>query len=462
MKKIFTLLATVCIGGFSFGQVFQSNLSSWASGDPTDWMTTARTSIASSNVVEQTGFATYGTSMASLINASTSHKRFATGAITVTGGQAYEIEIWLVCQGSGEIRTNYYDATNAAYGTYNPYIDAAATSAGSLVMVSQIVTVPASCTSAEFILSLRNTDATQATLDIGILVDSVAITAVAPPTPSLKSIYEIQYTTAMSGDSPQKDSLITTHGIVTGIMQFGASRHSFFIQDSAKAWNGLYVYYTNDSSLVRGDSVEVTGTVTEYNGLTELTSVSAVTKLGTGAIPMPVSNTTLNANNEQWEGVLINVSNSECTSNSVGFGQWELNDGSGVLLADDDIFPYATSAIVNDFYDVIGIGHYSFGDYKILPRDINDISTTTGINELNTIAVTAYPNPAKNMLYFDLNGANNATINILDITGKTLKTVKASNKVNVSLNAFANGVYFYTISDSEGQTIATSKFVVAK
>ena len=182
-KKIFTFLLVVCVGTLSFAQtVFQSNLSSWAAGNPTDWMGTA-TNIASANVVEQTFGATYGTSMASLINATTTHKRFTTLPVTVTPGETYLIEMWVACQTSGELRTNYYDATNAVYGSYNSYIDVAATSAGNLVLVSQTVTLPAGCTSAEFILSLRNTDPATAgsPFFIGILVDSVAITVSAPP-----------------------------------------------------------------------------------------------------------------------------------------------------------------------------------------------------------------------------------------------------------------------------------------
>ena len=78
MKKIFTLFAAVSIGTFCFAQtVFQSNLSSWSAGDPTDFMGTT-TSISSANVVEQTIGSTYGTSTASLVNATTSHKRLTT------------------------------------------------------------------------------------------------------------------------------------------------------------------------------------------------------------------------------------------------------------------------------------------------------------------------------------------------------------------------------------------------
>ena len=464
MKKIFTILTAVCFASVSFGQtVFQSNLSSWASGDPTDWMGNT-TSITSANVVEQTGLATYGTSMASLINATTTHKRFTTQPVSVVAGESYLIEMWVVAQNSGELRTNYYDVTNSAYGTYNPYIDVATTSGGNLVMISQTVTVPANSTSVEFILSLRNTDPTTAPapFEIGILVDSVAITATTPPTTTIKKIYDIQFTTNPNGDSPEVGNVVTTKGVITGIIKNGPDRHAFFIQDSALAWNGLYIYERNDSTLVIGDSVEVTGTVAEYNGLTELSFVSNITVINSGnTLPTPVVTTTANANMEQWEGVIIQTLNAECTSNTVGFGMWEINDGSGTLLADDDIYFYHLTAVVGSYYNVTGIGHYSFGDYKILPRDANDISLVVGIDELNASNVAVYPNPANDQITFQLEN-NGFEVIVADITGKIVATANTvADKLTLSLDNLNNGIYFYTIKNKD-VVIATNKFVVVK
>lgn len=463
MKKIFTILTAVCFATVSFGQtVFQSNLSSWANGDPTDFMNTARTNISSANVVEQTIGVTYGTSMASLINATSSHKRFVTDAITVVPGESYLIEMWVACQDSGELRTGYYDVTNSTYGTYNPYIDVAAASAGSLVMVSQTVTVPATSSSVEFILSLRNTSVNQSVFNIGIQLDSIAITATTPPPANIKKIYDIQFTTNVNGDSPEVGNVVTTKGVITGIVKNGPDRHAFFIQDSAAAWNGIYVYERNDSTLVIGDSVEVTGTVAEYNGLTELTFVSNITVINSGnTLPTPVVTTTGNANMEQWEGVVIQTLNAECVSNTNGFGMWEINDGSGSLLADDDIYFYHLTAVVGSHYDVTGIGHYSFGDYKILPRDANDISLVVGINELNSSNVAVYPNPAKEQITFETDN-NGFNLTITDITGKVIFNQNVvSKKTTVNLNRFNAGVYFYTIANNN-QVVTTDKFIVTK
>jgi hypothetical protein len=476
MKKIFTLFAAVSIGTFGFAQtVFQSNLSSWTGGgDPTDWMTTVRSNISSANVVEQTVSPVYGSSRASLINTSTSsHQRFATGAVTVVANTSYLIEMWVTAQNSGELRTGLYDVTNAAYATYNNYIDVSTVSAGNQVLVSQTIIAPANCTSAEFILSLKSTDPSTAGTPffVGILVDSVAITATTTSGPTITKIFDIQFPANANGDSPLLGNTVTTRGVVTGIVKNGPARHSFFIQDSARAYNGIYVYQTNDSTIVMGDSVEVTGTVDEFSfGTatlpTELTQIgfpSNITVLNSGnTLPAPVSISTANANMEEWEGVLVNVTNAQCTSNSVGFGRWTLNDGSGAVDADDDIFFYHLTAVVGTSYDVTGIGHYFFDEYSILPRQFSDISVATSVNELNDVTVNVYPNPVVDILNFDLN-INNVTVNIFDITGKTLKSItSASNAFNVDLGALGNGIYFYQVIDNNKNIVATSKFVVSK
>ena len=105
---------------------------------------------------------------------------------------------------------------------------------------------------------------------------------------------------------------------------------------------------------------------------------------------------------------------------------------------------------------------FAFSVPKLLPRDILDIAVATGIieNENNTVLV--YPNPASNVLHFEMD-INNATVKIIDVTGKTIKTVTAnSNKFSIALTNFANGIYFYSIIDANNNTISTNRFIVAK
>jgi len=446
MKKIFTLFAAVSIGSLGFAQtVFQSDLSSWASGDPTDWMG-AKTSISASNVVEVTTGANYGTKMASLINTGNSHKRFTTQPVTVVAGETYDITMW-VSGVAGEIRTAFYDATNSSYSAYGNYVTLTSTTQ---TTITQTVTLPATCTSAEFILSLRKTDAA------GIILDSVAVVSSTPPVATVVTIHDIQFTAANPADSPYNGQLIETSGIVTGVQYNG-----YYLQDGNGSWNGVFVLdYNNVPN--RGDDVTVTGTVDEYFNFTTVKNITVYNATAGGTMPMATALSTLNANNEEYEGVLVNVTNANCTADTTSNAnrEWTINDASGALMADDKMFIY--SPAVGTVYNVTGIMDYSFSNAKILPRDASDISIATSINELENVTVSVYPNPASDNINFNLN-INNATVNVLDITGKSVKTITStSQSFNINLGGLENGIYFYQVIDNNNNIVATNKFIISK
>ncbi len=167
--------------------------------------------------------------------------------------------------------------------------------------------------------------------------------------------------------SPYVDSLVKTYGVVTGVFSRG-----FFIEEKpGGAWKGIYVYTYSAPTVSRGDSVEVIGTVSEYYGFTEIGGTPTVTVLSTTTPPDPMVVTTDAANDEQYESVLLNLLHVACTNADLGYGEWEVNDGSGPLRVDD--WGVSWSPAVGDTYNLTGILNYSFGNYKLEPRDSNDI-----------------------------------------------------------------------------------------
>lgn len=445
MKKLFTFLVAASFVATSFGQIFQSNLSSWSGGDPTDFMGSA-TSIASSSVVEVTAGANYGTSMAALINAGTSHKRFTTKSLAVTAGSTYEIKFW-ISGATGDIRTNYYNVTSASWGTYNSYVTVTSTQ----TMVTQTVTLAATCDSAQFIISLRNTDAT------GIFLDSVSITSGSAPVGTPVTINDIQYTTNSPADSPYNTQLIETSGVVTAVINNG-----YYLQDGAGAFNGVFVLdYTNTPSM--GDMVTVTGTVDEYFNFTEIKNVLVYVVSSSGnALPTPLNLTAATFNTEGNEGVLVKVVNETCNEDTTSnnFEEWRMANGTDTVVVRGGIYPY--NPIVGTNYDVTGVVEYNFGNFKILPRMTSDISVATGIEKLNDVTVSVYPNPVTNSINFELD-LTRFNVKIIDVTGKTIKNINSMNsKLTISTSDINNGIYFYSISDIDGNIIATNRFVVAK
>lgn len=451
MKKLYNLFFGLMLVGTAANAqtIFQSNLSSWASGDPTDWMG-SKTTIASSNVTEVAADS-YGTSAAQLSNTSaTSHKRFTTQRLAVTAGETYEIKMWVKAN-QGDLRTSFYNVTDNNYGTYNSYFDLATESNGSLVMLSQTVTLAATCDSAEFIISLKNTDGVT-----DIVLDSVAISLSAPPSGTPVTINQIQNTTTPPFDSPYNGQLIETSGVVTAVQYNG-----YYLQDGNGAYNGVFVLDYNNTPAI-GDLVQVTATVDEYFNYTTVANPIVYSVTGTGTLPTPVSLSTLAVNDEMYEGVLVKVTNASCTIDTLtnGNGEWTVDDGSGALIVDNKMLNY--NGIVSTAYNVTGVVDFSFSNFKLLPRDINDVQIYTSIEEVSNIKVNVYPNPASTFVAFELS-TNNFEVKLFDITGKVVKNENAlGSKIIVSTSDLNNGVYFYSVYTKKGNLITTNKFVVNK
>ena len=194
-------------------------------------------------------------------------------------------------------------------------------------------------------------------------------TATATPL-ELVSIYDIQYTVDPGGASPYANQTLTTEGVVTAV---DPSNNYNFIQDGTGAWNGLKLYQP-PVSLTVGDWVRVTGQITEYYGMTEMSPIDSVTVLSSGqTLPLAVEMSSAAVNDESWEGVLVRVRDVTVTNADAGYGEWEVDDGSGMCRV-DDVFSYDYLPVLNDLLTgVRGPVEYTFEFYKIEPRDNGDI-----------------------------------------------------------------------------------------
>lgn len=437
MKKLYVL--TLILAFATTGQaqvVFSSDLSSWAAGLPTDFVG-AKTNINTDSISEVTTGVVYGSSAANIRNANSGHKRFTTQSVTVMDGETYEISFWV--RGQGEIRTGLYDgrATGSGYAQYNSYETINSTS---WTQVTQSIVCAHDTTDGEFILSCRNTG-----IGVGLDIDSIVVAIGMINPPMLTSIYGIQFTANPNGDSPLLNQLVVTGGVVTAVDSSG-----YFIQDNAAAWSGIYVF---DGSLPAiGDSVVVEGQVAEYFGSTQIASVTSVTNAGAVGAELPVDITTADANLEDWESVLIRVTGANCTDADVAanFGQWEVNDGSGPILVDDLYYDFTPT--LNTMYDVAGVMTYSFSERKIEPRDANDVSISTSVEEIVFPSLSVYPNPATAELVLNFGEEiNNVSYMVLDLTGRVLETGNTGDQVaRISVEQLVAGQYILQLRTEQG------------
>lgn len=230
-----------------------------------------------------------------------------------------------------------------------------------------------------------------------ITVKYWTITVTEAPLSNTVSIYDIQYTTDISGNSPYSGQTISTTGTVTAVV----SGQGYYIQEAESAWSGIYVYSNLNIPLV-GDNITISATVSEYNNLTELTAVTSFVTNSSGNVVNPISLSFISANTEQYESVLVSVTNAQCTALADAFGVWSVNDGTTTGKVDDIMFVATTT--VGNIYDITGIVYERLLDFRILPRTSADVvaqalsseaeiidfsfAEQTGIATINSIAGT--------------------------------------------------------------------------
>ena len=191
--------------------------------------------------------------------------------------------------------------------------------------------------------------------------------------PVAATIQEIQE--SVDGDSPLIDQIVITSGIVTAAYDEG-----FWIQNGTGAWSGVFVSEDNPATAV-GDEVSVTGVVQENFGLTRINNITDLTVESTAnALPAAEVLTAAVAGTEEWEGVLIQVLGVTCTDNDLGFGEWAITDASGDYRVDDELYDADPQLLVG--YDLTGVAHFSFSNYKLFPRDAADVVLNADANEL--------------------------------------------------------------------------------
>ena len=163
------------------------------------------------------------------------------------------------------------------------------------------------------------------------------------------------------------DSVVVTRGIVTGVYGSNVS-----IQDGQGAYSGLWLF-SPDVPVQLGDEVEVTGAVSEYFDKTQISTPATVILSQGNALPVAEVLTTVDAGAEPWEGVLVQVTG-VVTNADAGFGEWALSDGSGDLRVDDAGYDAIGAGLValGNQLQVSGALDYSFGNFKVQPRDAAD------------------------------------------------------------------------------------------
>lgn len=186
------------------------------------------------------------------------------------------------------------------------------------------------------------------------------------------SCYQVQ---GQAESSPYQGQVVRVTGIVTA---GGGELYGGFavLGDAAGGpWSGLVIFGDQASTVSRGDSISVTGEVSEYYGMTELTYLEDITVHKTGlALPVPASLTTSGVNDEKWEGVLVKVTDA-VVENATQYS-YRINDGTGPCYLGNRGDYSEPSA--GDTVTATGPLFYEFDQWRIQPRDQQDVAISGG------------------------------------------------------------------------------------
>ena len=90
---------------------------------------------------------------------------------------------------------------------------------------------------------------------------------------------------------------------------------------------------------------------------------------------------------ESLEGMLVRVTDVEVVAESDENGQWYVDNinGTGLCQIDDGMFDGTppTPAAGTHFTAIIGVVDYSFDEYAILPRSLDDIQSESTVTDVN-------------------------------------------------------------------------------
>ena len=294
-----------------------------------------------------------------------------------------------------------------------------------------------------------------------------------------------------NGASPYEGLTVTVEGVVMSSPDHFAG---YYIQDAGEAWSGIFVRNIARPFAI-GDLIRVRGRVEEDFGLTKISAAFVDTLLsGVGPFdPVPLRTGDLatgGALAEAFESVLVSFANVTVTDafpdHPNNFGEFIIDDGSGGLRVDDESERYdgnLTEQIENGASGSIrGIHFYSFGDFKLAPRDSHDVdllvgigeSESRGIGEPVTFALAQnYPNPfnPETRVEFAIAHAEWTTLVVYDVLGRKVRTL-----VNERMSAgrhvvrwdgrddsgrpVAGGTYLYRLMS--GAHVVTRKMVFMK
>ena len=310
------------------------------------------------------------------------------------------------------------------------------------------------------------------------------------------AIQHIRYSPLGSGYSSYNGYPVTISGVVTAdttnLPGGGTNPTRVYIQNGSTTWSGIILGYkgpfgTSVSTLKQGDLITVTGTPvlssstgTRLDTLTALTVVShnnplpaahvmktsdiGYSTLGTLTVEpwssCIVTYKAVTIDSANADGPTYNYGESYCLDTALGnHTRINWSDGRTKYWAG----PTAVAVHKGDnIQSITGILGFSFSNYKLTPRNDNDIVGfhISDVKSDSYVMPTAYklnqnfPNPfnPSTVISYDIPKSGIVNIKIFNVLGQLMKTLvnqpqtAGSHQVNFNASSLTSGIYFYSLT----------------
>ena len=328
------------------------------------------------------------------------------------------------------------------------------------------------------------------------------------------TIVDLQYVLDATSDaSPYRNQEVTVKGYITASAKPYDLEDVYMQDKDATEWGGIRLTGSADLiSLYRTQEVEVTGTVEESFGFTQLV-VTSVTKTGNTAeispIEVPVSDSLgrLNRGLEKYESMLVKMVN---TGGKVKisnprlnpFGEWTVASDTGASFANstkvqtgvkngnnnsslwvsvvsDSAFettegvmevPLVVATKEMDMDAIIGVLYYGFNQYAVKPRnnddlvgfsvelDTTDYPEIVSVQDFKALGMRFYPNPVTSVINVDVENNAQGTCTVRSLDGRVVAESVLLENTKVDVSALMSGLYILEFTSKEGHK-ASAKFV---
>ena len=169
--------------------------------------------------------------------------------------------------------------------------------------------------------------------------------------------------------------------------------------------------------------------------------------------PYAVENLTLIQDEEAEENTMVASWDAPTMGNPTGYNVYVNNELVAENISD---LSYTFAGELGAFYTVAVVALY--GDDKTSIKMLTGMENTWSVEEVAASVCKVYPNPANSQVRIEEEN-DIESVMVYNMLGALVETVNADSKtVNINLNQYSNGVYFFNIRQSNG--VVTNQRVV--